>query len=202
MAKFGYIRVSTLEQHVERQVAELLAVGVDQDFLYIDKASGKDTNRPQFQELMKTIRQKDELVVSSLDRLGRNYDDILVTVKDLRSRGVKLTILDASFLNFNTGNPTLDKAMFDMFLSLLSYISQNEREKILERQRAGIEQAKLRGVYKGQPPRYCANAKGKDLAVYQKVVSLIEQGVPKTRIAAITGISRGTVYKIAREVKG
>src|SRR5690625_7408283 len=95
--------------------------------------------------MMEFVRTGDGVVVVSLDRLRRDYSDIKETVRLLQEKNVQLTVMDAPFLKFNTGNKTLDKAMADMFISLLGYIAQNEREKMLDRQKQGIEQAKLRG---------------------------------------------------------
>ena len=105
-------------------------------------------------------------------------------------------------MNFNTGNELLDTAMFDMFLSLLGYIAQNEREKILERQRQGIQLAKQRGVYKGRPIQYHENAKNaKDRLIYQNIKRMLEEGLPVTQIAKENGISRQTVYIIQKRMR-
>lgn len=164
--------------------------------------SGKDTNRPAFQKMMDYVRPDDEVVVVSLDRLGRDYSDIKETVRLLQEKNVQLTVLDAPFLKFNTGNLTLDKAMGDMFISLLGYIAQNEREKMLDRQRQGIEQAKLRGVYRGRPLKYHAQAKNpKDKLVFYSVKSQLDEAVPIRRIARENGISKSTVYEIRNRIE-
>jgi len=120
----------------------------------------------------------------------------------LQEKNVQLTVLDAPFLQFNTGNQTLDKAMSDMFISLLGYIAQSEREKILERQRQGIKQAKLRGVYKGRPVKYHAHAKDpKDKLVFYNVSHQLEKSVPIRRIARENGISKTTVYEIKKRIE-
>src|SRR5699024_4884623 len=164
------------------------------DKIFSEQLSGKDTNRPVFQEMMDYVRSGDEIVVVSLDRLGRDYTDIIETVRMLQERNVQLTVLDAPFLRFNTGNQTLDKAMSDMFISLLSYIAESERTKILERQKQGIIQAKLRGVYKGRPLKYHAQAKNpKDKLVYFNVSHQLERETPIRQIARENGISKTTV---------
>src|SRR5690625_2251827 len=142
--KVAYIRTSTKEQNLDRQIHAVKAEKVDR--IFSEQLSGRDTNRPVFQEMMDYVRSGDEIVVVSLDRLGRDYTDIIETVRMLQERDVHLTVLDAPFLHFNTGIITINKAMFDMFISLLSYIAESERTKILERQRQGIIQAKLRGI--------------------------------------------------------
>ncbi|EGO9037487.1 recombinase family protein [Enterococcus faecalis] len=196
--KIGYVRVSTKEQHLDRQIELMKQEQVDE--IRQEMISGKDIeNRPIFKELLGYLRLGDTLVVASLDRLGRNYEDIRSSVTLLMDKGVNVKVLDAPFLEFNTGNETLDKAMFDMFLSLLSYIAQNEREKLLERQRQGINEAKKRGAYKGKQVEYRDDARnpGKR-AIYRQVVSSYKDGVPKAQIAREVGISRTTVYSIIR----
>lgn len=200
MANIGYIRTSTDHQNLARQ--EQLMIDNEIDEVFADKMSGKNTDRPQFKAMMSYIRKGDTLYVDSLDRLGRNYDELKTTVEQLKNKNVNLHIEDAPFLNFNTGNETLDKAMFDMFLSLLAYIAQNEREKMLERQRQGIAKAKERGAYKGRPVKYSEDAKGSDKLVYDTIVAKLENGVPISIIAKDVGITRPTIYKIKNQIKG
>ena len=172
------------------------------DKIFSEKVSGKDMNRKELKNLLKFAREGDEIIVTSLDRLGRDYQDIKEIVRQLQQRRIKLTIIDAPFLNFNTGNNTLDTAMFDMFLSLLGYIAQNEREKILERQRQGIQLAKQRGVYKGRPMQYHEHAKNaKDKLIYQNVKRMLDEQIPVTQIAKENGISRQTVYIIQKRIR-
>lgn len=195
--KVGYIRVSTTKQNLDRQLKQMSDEKVDK--LFEEKVSGKNTNRVEFQKMLNFVRQDDAVIVTSLDRLGRNYDDIKSTVSKLHSKNVTLKILDAPFLAFNTGNKLLDKAMFDMFLSLLSYIAQNEREKIKDRQREGIALAKEKGIYKGRPSEYgpAVNDPQKKI-IYNTVCQLLEQQVAITTIAKTVGLSRPTIYKIKK----
>lgn len=198
--KIGYIRASTKDQNLARQIEMMKQEGVNK--VFSEKVSGKDMNRKELKALLKFAREGDEIIVSSLDRLGRDYQDIKEIVRQLQQRCIKLTIIDAPFLNFNTGNNTLDTAMFDMFLSLLGYIAQNEREKILERQRQGIKLAKQRGVYKGRPIQYHEHAKNaKDRLIYHNVKRMLEEHLPVTQIAKENGISRQTVYIIRKRLK-
>jgi len=198
--KVAYIRTSTKEQNLDRQIHAVKKENVDK--IFSEQLSGKDTNRPVFQEMMNYVRKGDEILIVSLDRIGRNYLDIVETVRLLQARNVRLTVLDAPFLRFNTGNETLDKAMFDMFISLLGYIAQNEREKILERQKQGIIQAKLRGIYKGRPLKYHAQAKNpKDKLVFLNVSHQLEREIPIRQIARENGISKSTVYEIKKRIE-
>ena len=198
--KIGYIRASTKDQNLARQIEMMKQEGVNK--VFSEKVSGKDMNRKELKALLKFAREGDEIIVSSLDRLGRDYQDIKEIVRQLQQRCIKLTIIDAPFLNFNTGNNTLDTAMFDMFLSLLGYIAQNEREKILERQRQGIKLAKQRGVYKGRPIQHHEHAKNaKDRLIYHNVKRMLEEHLPVTQIAKENGISRQTVYIIRKRLE-
>lgn len=198
--KVAYIRTSTAEQNLDRQIHAVKKENVDK--IFSEQVSGKDTNRPEFKKMLAFVRPDDEVVVVSLDRLGRDYEGIKETVRLLQEKNVRLTVLDAPFLKFNTGNPTLDQAMADMFISLLGYIAQNEREKILERQKQGIEQAKLRGVYKGRPLKYHAQAKDpKDKLVFLNVSHQLAERVPIRKIARENGISKSTVYEIKKRIE-
>lgn len=197
MGKIGYIRVSSQDQNLDRQLAIMEDLNIDK--LFQEKASGKDTKRPEFQKLLNYIREGDCVIVTSLDRLGRDYEDIKNTVAFMKQKKVALKILDAQFLDFNTGNELLDTAMFDMFLSLLSYIAQNEREKTRERQRQGVLLAKKAGQYKGRPIEYSIDSTdSQKRLVYKTVVNMLKQGVPVAEIAKENGLSRPTIYKIKK----
>lgn len=197
--KIGYARVSTAGQNIDRQLVELTKVGCVK--IFSDKASGKDVNREQFQEMLEFAREEDTIVVSSLDRLGRNYNDVKDVLDYLNTKGVKVEILDAPFLNFNTGNETLDRALFDMLTSMLSYIADNERQKMLERQSAGIAIAKAKGAYKGKQVEYSANAKDKGKrAIYNNIVRSLEHEVPIAKIARDNDVTRKVVYRIKNEL--
>ena len=197
MGKIGYIRVSSQDQNLDRQLAMMEGLNIDK--LFQEKASGKDTERPEFQKLLNYIREGDCVIVTSLDRLGRDYEDIKNTVAFMKQKKVALKILDAQFLDFNTGNELLDTAMFDMFLSLLSYIAQNEREKIRERQRQGVLLAQKAGRYKGRSIEYSINSTDpQKRLVFKTVVDMLKQGIPVAEIAKENGISRPTIYKIKK----
>ena len=195
--KIGYIRTSTIDQNLDRQKQIMRDNNIE--LLFSEQESGKDTNRPILNEMLNSIRANDEIVIASLDRLSRNYKDLKDIIQIIKDKEATLTIVDAPFLNFNTGNSTLDIAMFDILLSLLGYIAQNEREKILERQRQGIEQAKKRGVYNGCPLKYHANAKNsQDRFIYESVVSILQEKKPVQSIAKHVGIAKSTVYEIKK----
>lgn len=198
--KVGYVRTSTTEQKLDRQLIQMKELGVEK--IFQEQQSGKDTKRLEFQKMLKYIRKNDELIVSSLDRLGRNYSDVKNTIKELKEKGVKIKIIDAPFLELNTGNRTLDLAMYDMLISLLGYIAENEREKILERQKQGISLAKEKGVYKGRPIKYSEDSKNaKDRIVFQQVRKMLEENKPVRGIAKYVGIASSTVYEIKKRIQ-
>lgn len=206
----GYIRVSTAEQNLGRQINQIdnwlkdNSIENDDFELFTEKESGGDiVGRPAFQKAFKYLRKGDTLVVTSLDRLSRNYDDIKSIVSDIQKKKAKILVLDSAFLNFDTGNETMDKAMFDMFLSLLGFVAQNERDKIRERQAQGIALAKEKGAYIGRPKLYSADSKDpQKRAIYKQIIKQLGEGVSISGIADEFGITRQTVYRIRNEMEG
>lgn len=199
--RIGYARVSTKGQDLERQLRDLKAHGVEK--IFKDKATGATLDRPGFKDLINYAREHDTVIVQSLDRLGRNYDEIKQVIAHLQSHHIALEILDAPFLNFNTGNETLDKAMYDMMISLLGYIAENERKKILERQAQGIAIAKEKGKYKGRPASYSADSKDTQKRnIYFNILNTLKSEKDKSikDIARENGVSRTVVYKIKSEL--
>lgn len=151
---YGYIRVSTTEQNEDRQRIALADRGVDAAHIYMDKQSGKDFDRPQYKRLIRRLRAGDLLYVQSIDRLGRNYQEIQnqwrILTKEL---GVDLCVLDMPLLDTRSGKDLMGTFIADLVLQILSFVAQNERENIRQRQAAGIAAAKARGVRFGRPPR-------------------------------------------------
>lgn len=151
---FGYARVSTKEQNEARQLAALEAFGVEKRRIFLDKQSGKDFDRPQYQSLLRRLRAGDTLVVKSIDRLGRCYGDILEQWRDItREKGAHIVVLDMPLLDTRREGDLTGKLISDIVLQLLSYVAQVERDFIRQRQREGIDAAKGRGVHFGRPPR-------------------------------------------------
>ena len=147
---YGYARVSTAEQNEARQQIALKAAGVKT--ILVDKASGKDFNRPQYQALRLKLRKGDLLVVQSLDRFGRCYDDIIDEWRYLvKTVGVDVKVLDMPLLDTRQGNGLVGKFVGDIVLQILSFCAETERRKIKERQAQGIAAARLRGVKFGRP---------------------------------------------------
>ena len=174
----GYVRVSSAGQNDARQLD-----GLTLDKTFTDKASGKDTQRPQLQALLEFVREGDTVMVHSMDRLARSLKDLEAIVTGLTGRGVSVSFVSQG-MTF-TGE---DSPMNTLMLQMLGAVSQFERSLILERQREGIAIAKAKGgVYKGRKPSL-------DAAGVDELKSLVSQGMPKAQIAAKLGISRTTLY--------
>ena len=199
MALVFYCRVSSRDQNLARQLERAKQVKADK--IFADKYSGKNLDRPEFRKMMQYLREGDVLEVSSLDRLSRNYDDLKDLVSKLRKMKVKLIADDLPQLN--SGNDLMDHAMMDMLISLIGYVAQNEREKIRERQRQGIELAKARGVYRGGVIKYGPNAKNpQNRIVWEQVVKMLKsKQYPISYIARTTGLSRTQVYRIKNRLE-
>lgn len=150
---YGYARVSAKDQNLSRQLDALAAFGVEERHVFADKASGKDFARPSYQKLVRRLREGDVVVTKSIDRLGRNYDEILEQWRVLtKEKGVYMVVLDMPLLDTRerTGDIT-GVFLADIVLQLLSYVAQIEREGIKQRQAEGIAAAKARGVRFGRP---------------------------------------------------
>lgn len=191
---FYYARVSTKEQNPDRQIAEARAEGIPDDRIFIDFASGKDYNRPEYIRLTSLLRAGDTVVVSSLDRLGRNYRETVTQWQMLTKEiGVHIRVLDMPMLN---GTGETGEVINDIIILLLSYVADKEYQSIRERQRAGIEAAKARGVYKGKPrikidPDRFGRLYG-DIQSKRRTM---------TSVCNELGISRFTYYRIVEEYK-
>ena len=150
----GYARVSTREQNEARQLDALTAAGIARRDIYLDKQSGKDFDRPQYKRLLRRLRRDDVLYIQSIDRLGRNYSDILEQWRILtKEKGVDIVVLDMPLLDTRRGKDLLGTFLADIVLQVLSFVAENERANIRQRQAEGIAAAKARGVRFGRPPR-------------------------------------------------
>ena len=149
---YGYVRVSTKEQNEERQLIALREFQIPPKKIYIDKLSGKDFNRPQYKRLLKKLREGDVLVVKSIDRLGRNYVEILEQWRVVtKEKQADIVVLDMPLLDTRRNRDLTGTLIADIVLQLLSYVAQAERENIRQRQAEGIAAAKARGVRFGRP---------------------------------------------------
>lgn len=150
---YGYVRVSSKDQCEDRQILALKEQGVSQENIFMDKMSGKDFNRPEYIKLLRKIKPRDVILIKSIDRLGRNYDEIQEQWRIItKEKQADIRVLDMPLLSTTgTHEDLTSKFIADLVLQILSYVAQTERESIKERQREGIEAAKLRGVRFGRP---------------------------------------------------
>ena len=150
---YGYIRVSSRDQNEDRQLVALKEVGVSEKSIYLDKQSGKDFNRPQYKKLLIKLKKDDLLYIKSIDRLGRNYEEILQQWHVLtKEKGIDIVVLDMPLLDTRRGKDLMGTFLSDIVLQVLSFVAENERTNIRQRQAEGIAAAKARGVKFGRPP--------------------------------------------------
>lgn len=186
--KYGYVRVSSVDQNVARQVDALHSAGIEPDNIFIDKRSGKDFNRPGWKRLMRKLKSGDLLVVLSLDRLGRNYGEILDVWRTItKQKKANVKVLDMEILDTtNKSNDLVGTLISDIVLSLLSYVAEVERRNIRERQREGIESAKRRGVKFGRPRIGQAEEISKCLRQISKGVLSVEDAAKHCHVSCTT----------------
>ena len=195
--KIGYIRVSSKDQNEERQLLKMKQLGIEDRFIFVDKASGKDFNRPQYQAMKKIIRDGDIVFIDALDRLGRDYDGIIEEWKTItRTLNADIVILENETL-FDSRKfremGDLGKLMEDQFLSLLRYVAEQERKKIRQRQAEGIAVAKSNGKHLGRPK-----------AEYPKQWSFVYEDWKQGKIKAVEafeklGMKKATFYKLVKQ---
>lgn len=174
---YGYVRVSSRDQNEERQIIAMHEFGVDDKQIYLDKQSGKDFDRPQYRKLMRKLKNGDTLVIKSIDRLGRNYDEILVQWRMItKQKQAAIVVLDMPLLDTRQNRDLTGTLIADIVLQLLSYVAQTEREFIKQRQKEGIAAAKARGVQFGRAPM-------ERPADYDQVKNLWQQNIISAREA-------------------
>lgn len=192
--RIGYVRVSTKEQNEARQISSMEESGVEK--IYIDKQSGKDFNRPEYQRMISELKKGDVVVLHSLDRLGRNYDEIIQEWSRITKEiEADIIVLDMPLLNTTISqNDLTGRFMADLVLQILSYVSETERQNIKKRQAEGIAIAKEQGKYKGRAK------KDIDMELFNENKKLLKAGeISKVEFANILGVSRPTLDKLLKE---
>lgn len=191
--KIGYARVSTVDQNEARQMEALREEGVE--MIYMDKKSGKDFNRPEYQKMIASLKKGDVLVVHSIDRLGRNYEEIIAEWRKITKEiEADIIVQDMPLLNTTQNKDLTGTLIADIVLQLLSYVAQRERENIRQRQKEGIAIAKAQGKYKGRAKKEI----NKELFDNTKI--RWQNGeITKVQFAEIMGISRSTLYKLLKD---
>ena len=194
---FGYIRVSSKDQNADRQIEKMKALGVDERHVFADMESGKDFNREQYQAMITMLRGGDLVYVPSIDRLGRNYNEVLkqwaIITKD---KGADIVVLDMPLLDTRNDRDLTGTLISDIVLQLLSYVAEKERESIKVRQAEGIALAKARGVYQGRKPIAVDKVK------FEEVFGEVLRGERTNKYAmGVLGLKPNTYYKAVNEFK-
>ena len=191
MEQYAYIRVSTKEQHIDRQIMALKPYGISPKNIYCDYQSGKDFERPEYRKLIRKLKEGDLLIVKSIDRLGRNYNDILIQWQYITKEiGADILVLDMELLDTRRKSGSLTGTLIaDLVLQIFAYVAQTEREFIRQRQAEGIAAAREKGTKLGRPPKEMPDG-------FEEVCRLCESGELTTRKAAeVLGVSHGTFYR-------
>lgn len=151
---YGYVRVSAKDQNEDRQIIAMREVGVSEKNIYMDKQSGKDFKRKQYKRLVRRMKKDDLLYIKSIDRLGRNYEEIIKQWRYLtKEKRIDIIVLDMPLLDTRRGKDLMGTFLSDIVLQVLSFVAENERSNIRQRQAEGIAAAKARGVKFGRPPK-------------------------------------------------
>lgn len=186
------MRVSTKEQVIDRQYNEMLAEGIEERDIFIDKVSGSTFNRDKYQLMKQMVRSGDTVVIKSLDRLGRNYKEMIKELHDFRDNGVTLKILDMPILNEYNDNSTISRLLYDLTVQILSFVAENELQQRKKSQVEGIAVAKQKGIRFGRPKS--------NTEAFDKYYELWQgKKITATKAAAEMNISRTTFYKLVHE---
>ena len=192
--KYGYVRVSTREQNEDRQVIAMAEMDIPEQNVFIDKQSGKDFNRPQYKRLLKRLKENDVLYIKSIDRLGRNYDEILKQWRIItKVKKVDIVVIDMPVLDTRRDKNLIGTLISDIFLQVLSFVAENERPTIRQRQAEGIAAAKARGVRFGRIPKPLPENFHEVYQRWKHKELTIEQAATKC------GMAKSTFYDRARK---
>ncbi len=194
---YAYIRVSTKHQNIDRQYDEIKALDIDDKYIYIYKESGKDFDRTKYQKLIKKLKKDDLLIIKSIDRLGRNYQMILEEwARITKTIGADIKVLDMPLLDTRIeGKNLVGKFISDIVLQVLSFVAENERNNIKQRQAEGIKIAKEKGVKFGRPKAILPPNTNDILDKY------INRQITNIEAAQLIGVSRGTFFRLVKERK-
>ena len=195
MQTYGYIRVSSTDQNEDRQLNAMSELNIPPKHIFIDKQSGKDFDRPKYQSLIKRLKSGDLLYIQSIDRLGRNYEEIQNQWRILtKERGVDIAVIDMPLLDTRNGKDLMGTFIADIVLQILSFVSENERETIRKRQNEGIAAAKAKGVTFGRPAK-------KLPANFNEIIKKWERGkIDIMEALELADMSESTFYRRLREM--
>ena len=195
--EYAYIRVSSQEQNEERQMIAMRELHVPEENIFMDKQSGKDFNRPRYRALLSELKEGDLLYILSIDRLGRNYEEIQNQWRVLtKERNIDICVVDMPLLDTRQGKDLMGTFISDLVLQILSFVAQSERENIRKRQEQGIAAAKARGVRFGRP-------RIEEEKNFAEMVEAWEKGgISVEHVTAVCGMSESTFYRRLREYRG
>ena len=196
---YGYIRVSTKEQNEDRQRIAMEEAGVPERNVYMDKQSGKDFNRPQYRKQLRKLKKDDLLYIKSIDRLGRNYEEILQQWRYLtKDKGIDIVVLDMPLLDTRRGKDLMGTFLSDIVLQVLSFVAENERTNIRQRQAEGIAAAKARGVRFGRPEKEIPADFGEIVAAWEQKQLPISEALTRCDMSEATFYRRLREYRLLR----
>ena len=196
MSIYGYIRISSKDQNEDRQLIALYDKGVEDHFIYMDKVSGNDFERPQYKELVKKLKPGDLLYIQSIDRLGRNYEEVQNQWRILtKEKNVDICVIDMPLLDTRQDKDLMGTFIADLVLQILSFVAQNERDFIRKRQAEGIAAAKAKGVKFGRPPRQLPDN------FYEVRKAWRTKKLPLKQAAAACNMPVGTFYSKATKLE-
>lgn len=196
---YGYIRVSTKEQNEDRQVIALHNAGVPKTNIYMDKQSGKDFQRPQYKQLLRRLKQNDLLYIKSIDRLGRNYEEIQAQWRFItKEKGADIVVIDMPLLDTRRGKDLVGTFLSDIVLQVLSFVAENERSNIRQRQAEGISAAKLRGVQFGRPTIHTPDNFDEIVEAYERKELSSSEAMQLCNMSQATYYRRLKAYRNAR----
>ena len=200
MITYGYVRVSSTDQNEDRQMIALHQVGVEDKHIFMDKQSGKDFDRPQYKKMVKKMRHGDLLYVLSIDRLGRNYDEIQHQWRILTKEiGIDVCVIDMPLLDTRRSKDLLGTFVADLVLQVLSFAAHNERDNIRKRQAEGIAAAKARGVHMGRPVINAPPDFDKIVKAWEKKEITMEEAMKRCRMSETTFYRRRREMQVVKE---
>jgi DNA invertase Pin-like site-specific DNA recombinase len=193
---FGYVRVSTREQNEDRQLDAMARLSIPASHLFVEKQSGKDFDRPQYGKMLRKMKKDDLLYIKSIDRLGRNYEEILEQWRILtKEKGVDIVVLDMPLLDTRRGKDLMGTFLSDIVLQVLSFVAENERDAIRQRQAEGIIAAKTRGVRFGRPEQELPENFEIIVAAWERREIDLADALRRS------GLSRSTFYRRVRQFR-
>lgn len=200
MEIYGYVRVSSTDQNEDRQLVALREKSVDAKNIFMDKQSGKDFDRPQYKKLVRKLKPGDLLYILSIDRLGRNYEEIQSQWRVLtKEKGIDICVIDMPLLDTRQGKDLMGTFIADLVLQILSFVAQSERENIRKRQAQGIAAAKAKGIKFGRPEKKTPENFGKLISAWEKKQISLPEVLKQCNMSEATFYRRLREYRIMKQ---